>query len=118
MPNNSPFHHLYNSRSWRRAAKNFLNSPEGALCSSCKLKGKLERATEVDHIRSHNGDTKLFWDESNWQGLCKPCHSEKTRREQNIKLGKKSRIGACDVTGMPTHPDHPWNRGKIAQEEV
>ncbi|MFG1282276.1 HNH endonuclease signature motif containing protein [Xanthobacter autotrophicus] len=31
-------------------------------------------ATVVDHIVPHRGDTKLFWDRSNWQPLCRTCH--------------------------------------------
>ena len=29
----------------------------------------------------HRGDEKLFWDRSNWRALCKRCHDQKTRRE-------------------------------------
>ena len=35
----------------------------------------------VDHIRPHRGDPILFWDESNWQSLCKACHDKKTWNE-------------------------------------
>jgi 5-methylcytosine-specific restriction protein A len=38
-------------------------------------------ANEVDHIKPHKGDMALFWDSSNWQSLCKPCHSAKTATE-------------------------------------
>lgn len=38
-------------------------------------------ATEVDHIKPHRGDMVLFWDESNWQGLCRSHHSRKTAGE-------------------------------------
>jgi 5-methylcytosine-specific restriction protein A len=38
-------------------------------------------ATVVDHIVPHRGDPVLFWDEANWQGLCKLCHDAKTARE-------------------------------------
>ncbi|MFG1301913.1 HNH endonuclease signature motif containing protein [Xanthobacter sp. V3C-3] len=31
-------------------------------------------ATVVDHIQPHRGDHRLFWDRSNWQALCRPCH--------------------------------------------
>ncbi|MGM9590559.1 MAG: HNH endonuclease signature motif containing protein, partial [Faecousia sp.] len=40
--------------------------------------GRLTPATVVDHIIPHRGDRKLFWDESNWQPLCKDCHNRKT----------------------------------------
>jgi hypothetical protein len=31
-------------------------------------------------VAEHNGDIESFYDESNLQGLCKPCHDLKTRR--------------------------------------
>ena len=40
--------------------------------------GKLTPATVVDHIVPHRGDPRLFWDEKNWQPLCKECHDRKT----------------------------------------
>jgi 5-methylcytosine-specific restriction protein A len=39
----------------------------------------LEPAVIVDHIQPHRGDPGLFWAQSNWQSLCKPCHDRKTR---------------------------------------
>lgn len=51
------------------------------LCKECEKRGKIEPATEVDHILKHGGDMKLFWDKNNLQGLCKKCHSAKTARE-------------------------------------
>ena len=35
----------------------------------------------VDHIIPHRGDQKLFWDQNNWQSLCKSCHDKKTLTE-------------------------------------
>ena len=50
-------------------------------------------AREVDHIEPHKGDDTLFWDQDNWQPLCKPCHSRKTATEDggfgNPKREKK-----------------------------
>ncbi|MEO4040348.1 HNH endonuclease signature motif containing protein [Hoeflea sp. CAU 1731] len=39
-------------------------------------------AKVVDHIIPHKGDRKLFWDRSNWQPLCTPCHSSKKQRQE------------------------------------
>jgi 5-methylcytosine-specific restriction protein A len=64
---------------WRRARTVFL--ARHPLCVRCQAKGRLEPSTVVDHIVPHRGDQKLFWDESNWQGLCKLCHDAKTARE-------------------------------------
>lgn len=40
-------------------------------------------ATVVDHIIPHRGDlsSAAFWDETNWQPLCKRHHDRKTARE-------------------------------------
>ena len=35
----------------------------------------------MDHIRPHRGDPVLFWDQTNWQPLCKHHHDVKTRNE-------------------------------------
>lgn len=46
-------------------------------------------STEVDHIVAHKGDMGLFWDQANWQALCKPCHSRKTATEDSGFAKKK-----------------------------
>lgn len=61
---------------WRAARKRYLI--RNPLCVQCYKSGKIRPATVVDHIIPHRGDMKLFWDEENWQPLCKPCHDEKT----------------------------------------
>ena len=65
----------YDAR-WRRARKAFLG--RHPLCVECQRDGKLTPATVVDHIVPHRGDQKLFWDQTNWQPLCKDCHDKKT----------------------------------------
>lgn len=47
--------------------------------------GKYVRATIVDHIKSHRGDPILFWDEENWQPLCKHHHDVKTMTEDRYQ---------------------------------
>lgn len=61
---------------WRVARKRFLKA--NPLCVECLKVDRLVEATVVDHIIPHRGDKKLFWDESNWQALCKSCHDRKT----------------------------------------
>jgi len=63
---------------WRVASKAFLRA--NPLCVDCMKDEKLVPAAEVDHIMPHRGDKKLFWDKTNWQGLCKRHHSQKTMR--------------------------------------
>ena len=65
----------YNSQ-WRDARKKYLR--QHPLCVKCLAEKKLTPATVVDHIVPHRGDKSLFWDQSNWQALCKECHDQKT----------------------------------------
>jgi 5-methylcytosine-specific restriction protein A len=69
---------------WQKARKFFLK--RHPWCIRCKAKGRLVPATVVDHIKPHRGDAELFWDETNWQPLCKSCHDHKTMTEdRNIE---------------------------------
>ena len=61
---------------WRKARKAFLT--RHPLCAECLKNGTLTPATVVDHIVPHRGDRALFWNEQNWQPLCKDCHDRKT----------------------------------------
>ena len=64
---------------WRRARAAYL--ARHPLCVPCQAAGRVVSATVVDHVVPHRGSAVLFWDEANWQGLCKPCHDAKTARE-------------------------------------
>lgn len=64
---------------WRRASKRFLQ--DHPLCQVHLEDNLLVSASCVDHIIPHKGDYELFWDEANWQSLCKPCHDRKTASE-------------------------------------
>jgi 5-methylcytosine-specific restriction protein A len=75
-------HKLY-GRDWRRARLAYL--ADHPLCRKCEHDGYLKPATEVDHRIPHKGDLDLFWDQGNWQGLCRTCHSRKTMNEINGK---------------------------------
>jgi len=70
---------LYNSPQWRtmRAAQ-LAKEP---WCAECLARGEHVFAAEVDHIKPHDGNATLFFDETNLQSLCKPDHSKKTASE-------------------------------------
>lgn len=72
----------YDSK-WRTASKRYLKA--SPLCVNCLKDNKLVKATVVDHIIPHRGDKVLFWDESNWQSLCKRCHDRKTRTQEQYQ---------------------------------
>lgn len=70
---------LYSSASWIAASKAFLRA--NPLCVDCLELGAVVEATDVDQIERHLGDRVKFFDRSNWQALCKLCHSRKTAKE-------------------------------------
>jgi len=70
----------YHSTRWRKASKAFLD--ENPLCAECLRKGRDTAAYLIDHIKPHNGDYNLFWNQENWQELCNACHEEKHRDDR------------------------------------
>jgi 5-methylcytosine-specific restriction protein A len=64
---------------WRKARLMFLK--RSPLCVHCHERGEYTPATDVDHIIPHRGDREKFWDVSNWQPLCKSCHTIKSIKE-------------------------------------
>ena len=68
----------YDTR-WRKARALYLSRHQ--LCAECRRQGRTVAASVVDHIRPHKGNRTIFWDERNWQALCKRCHDAKTARE-------------------------------------
>ena len=67
---------------WQKASRAFLQAHP--LCEECRKDGRYTKATVVDHIKPHRGDPVLFWDQDNWQRLCKHHHDVKTRTEDQF----------------------------------
>lgn len=64
------------------------------LCVTCQGKGRVEVATEVDHIKPlFKGGTDAF---DNLQGLCSACHADKSVKESGRRRAK-----AFGVDGWP-----------------
>jgi len=63
------------TRQWEQARAEFLRIyPYCAMCGA--------PASLVDHITPHRGDQRIFWDKTNWQPLCTPCHSRHKQRQE------------------------------------
>lgn len=92
---------LYGWR-WDKARRQYLS--EHPLCLYCQSMGVVTPATLVDHIKPHNGDLDLFWDQSNWQPLCRTHHDATKRREdhQGIAIG-------CTIDGVALGASH-WSK--------
>ena len=92
------------NRSWRQARRIFLQ--KHPVCVFCLARGIVEPAEIVDHIKPHKGDESLFWDQANWQALCKVCHDGAKQR-----LEKTGHLPGSDVQGMPLDAQHHWHKG-------
>ena len=92
----------YDSR-WQRARVAFLFAHP--LCVMCASVGRVTAATVVDHVNPHRGDARLFWDEANWQPLCKVCHDSAKRKQDT-----SGKLVGCDAQGNPLDPGSHWHR--------
>ena len=84
-----PFKHLYSTSRWKKLRKEFLQ--DHTLCEECKRNGVIKIAEVVDHIEAHKGDELLFWNQNNWQALCKHHHDVKTAKEDG-RFGEKNKV--------------------------
>jgi 5-methylcytosine-specific restriction protein A len=62
------------------------------LCAECERKGEVTAAAHLDHVRAlASGGDDFFdpvtgaWRTDNAQGLCEPCHKDKTRRDMGYR---------------------------------
>jgi 5-methylcytosine-specific restriction protein A len=101
-PRKSAAQRGYGSR-WQKYRLGYLRSHP--LCVMCARQGRNTLSTVVDHITPHKGDQSLFWDKTNHQGLCQPCHDRHKKR-----LEMSGREAGCDLTGQPLDKNHPWNQ--------
>jgi 5-methylcytosine-specific restriction protein A len=101
---------VYDSK-WQSAREGWLrNHPS---CERCAEAGRHTPATVVDHkvrFRRADGtiDPALFWDKTNWQGLCSTCHNAAKGRVE----ARGHEIGT-DASGRPRDPNHAWNRRSV-----
>jgi len=82
-----------------------MHLDKSPLCVLCARIGRDTPATVVDHIRPHEENAELFWDESNWQSLCSSCHSGLKRKQE-----RHGYTQAADLNGVPIDEGHPWNK--------
>lgn len=71
---------MYRSALWKRLRKSTMM--KYPLCVRCLSYGLTRKTEHIDHVIPHRGNSQLFTDTSNLQGLCHSCHSYKTNRER------------------------------------
>jgi 5-methylcytosine-specific restriction enzyme A len=95
---------LYDTTRWRKESAEFKR--DNPVCVFCQRQGKASPVQVVDHIKPHKGDEDLFWDQDNWQPLCKHCHDvlKQTKERRGLMPGH-------GLDGLPIDGDHPWLAG-------
>lgn len=79
----------YHSTRWQKLRMRIITRDKytcqrtGALLMG---KARAPDSPVVDHIISHNGDEKLFWDESNLQTVSKEYHDSVKQREDKRRI--------------------------------
>jgi 5-methylcytosine-specific restriction enzyme A len=68
---------------WQKARAAYL--AQHPLCLFCEREGEVTAAVVVDHLKAHQGDYGKFWDQNNWQSLCKRHHDGAKQREEKSR---------------------------------
>lgn len=69
---------LYNSTVWKRIKASAQS--QHPICQSCILQGRVAQTETIDHVFPHRQDERRFV-VNLYQGLCIPCHTQKTKLE-------------------------------------
>ena len=75
-----------NSTYWLRLRAMVL--AQSPLCVMCLAEGRTRAASHVDHKDGNSRNNDL----ENLQGLCRPCHSSKTAREDGGFGNRRARV--------------------------
>lgn len=69
-------------RKWMQIRERIMRR-DCSLCQTCKRKGRITLATEVDHITAlDNGGSN---DDRNLEAICAECHKAKTAKDMGYK---------------------------------
>lgn len=77
----------YSSARWKRATARFKAAHPDCINADRNVPTCTLITDVTDHRIPHEGDARLFWDETNWQPMCHSCHSAKSLGETRRKTG-------------------------------
>jgi 5-methylcytosine-specific restriction enzyme A len=100
----------YQTHRWKRQSHLFRSTHP--RCMMCEEHGVLKASEVTDHKIPHRGNQELFWNQNNWQAVCKDCHDGV--KQQIEKSGYDKTIG---VDGYPCDDRHPFAIASRKQEE-
>jgi len=103
-------HPAYGSGRWKRLR--LIKLGQQPMCEICARRGRVVRATVVDHKQSLASGGAWFPHPSKLVSLCHRCHVLKTARvDRYSKQGDATRnaYAGTDRQGNPLDPNDPWN---------
>ena len=82
---------VYDNPRWKKLRA--IVKEDEPLCRYCLAKGLAVDTKDIDHILSINNGGKAY-DRDNLQGLCRPCHLDKSREERKAAMaqGRRGRV--------------------------
>lgn len=77
----------YKTARWQRLRMDVLHDAQFTcqMAGCGQIYGDTSKLV-ADHKTPHHGDEALFWDKSNLQCLCKPCHDRLKQREERGRI--------------------------------
>jgi 5-methylcytosine-specific restriction protein A len=97
------YNNWYRTSRWRKVRARHLKKQP--YCQCPHHIGQMVEGNTVDHITPHKGDTRLFWDERNFQTLTATCHS---KFKQSEERGGRGFNQGCDAQGNPLNQLDHW----------
>ncbi len=83
-----PWKRWYKSVRWQRLRLAVFER-DLFTCQRCAALNGDTSQLVCDHRTPHRGDERLFWDDTNLQTLCKPCHDGAKQREEQVSLHQR-----------------------------
>lgn len=84
---------LYNSAAWKQTREAMRSMYP--LCSACLLDFRVVPTAHIDHVIPHRQDNDRFL-VNLFQGLCAPCHTQKTKLENQGIYRHYTKDGVID----------------------
>tara|TARA_R100000808_G_C2126091_1_gene136336 strand:+ start:703 stop:1371 length:669 start_codon:yes stop_codon:yes gene_type:complete len=100
---------FYNSSAWKQLRQYHIDG--SPLCVHCLTYELLTPAQQVDHKQARSKRPDLQLDPDNLQSLCRKCHGDKTKREQ--QPGKITIVCGDPGSGKTTHVERYAKPGSI-----
>lgn len=87
----------YHTARWARMSRRFREQPQHIWCARCLKRGIHKLAEVTDHIIPAEicGD---FWDESNWQPLCRKCNDAKAAEDRELIARHRQGVGGRNLS--------------------